>query len=79
LSIGLDQCGSQPKKNEQATNVGESGDDDAGRHVCGITHDVELEGRVWPDNTPLATVKFCDVMIWKPLFLFDLALCVLSF
>jgi len=36
LSIGLDQYGSQPKKNEQATNVGESGDDDAGRH-CGIS------------------------------------------
>jgi hypothetical protein len=32
MLIGLDHYGSQPKKNEQATDIGESGDDDAGRH-----------------------------------------------
>jgi hypothetical protein len=39
MLIGLDQYGCQPKKNEQATHVRESGDDDAGRH-CGISSEL---------------------------------------
>jgi hypothetical protein len=58
LAIGLDQHGSQPKKNEQATNIAKSGDDDAGRHVVALLMAWSWQGEFGVTTSSVAAVKF---------------------